>query len=225
MSDLIETWTTRPEEEAFMAHEHDWIWRHMIRATAPFDPGGAKVLDVGCNQGRFLRLLHDTRPMAEGVGVDLAKQAVEIAEAAKGDRPLRYLATPRLADAGAGFDIAYSHEVIYLIDDLADHAAQVAGVLKPGGCYFAVTCCHRDNPLWPVWRADIQQFSNVPVPDHSVADIADAFRAAGFDVSISRFLADAFIPDTGPSPYFPTALDRIDVYANWKLMFRFTRPA
>ena len=149
-----------------------------------------RVLDIGCNQGGFLRMLHDSVSFAEGVGVDLATERVALAEAHKGDRTLRYLATDQLSDAGTGFDVAFSHEVIYLIGDLADHARQVFEILRPGGAYYAVTCCHRDNPLWATWRPGIEVVSNVPVPDHSVGDIATAFRDAGFDVAINRFLAD-----------------------------------
>ncbi|MEM8786896.1 MAG: methyltransferase domain-containing protein [Pseudomonadota bacterium] len=208
-----------------MTDEHAWIWREMIRAIDWPEMRTARVLDIGCNQGGFLRLLHDLKPFAKGVGVDLAAEAVALADARKGERPLDYIAADRLAAAGLGFDVALSHEVIYLIGDLADHAAQVADVLKPGGSYYAVTCCHSDNPLWAGWRQRIQAFSHIPVPDHSVSDIASAFRDAGFSVAASRFLADAPIPLTGINDYFPTDPERIDLYTNWKLMFRFTRPA
>ena len=225
MPELIETWATLPEEEDSMTLDHAWIWREMIRAVDAADLSQARVLDVGCNQGGFLRLLHDLKPFAAGVGVDLARQAVALAESRKGDRPIRYQASARLVDAGSGFDLAFSHEVIYLIEDLADHAAQIAGVLKPGGAYFAVTCCHRDNPLWAGLRRRVQEFSNVPVPDHDVADIAGAFRAAGFEVAVSRFLADSFIPLTERNDDIPSDIDRIELYTRWKLLFRFTMPA
>ncbi|MEL6508179.1 MAG: class I SAM-dependent methyltransferase [Pseudomonadota bacterium] len=223
MTKLIKTWSSCPEDEDSMTKEHAWIWQAMIGAV----PIGLKdrVLDIGCNQGGFLRMLHDNVSFAEGVGVDLATQRVALAEAHKGDRTLRYLATDQLSDAGTGFDVAFSHEVIYLIGDLADHARQVFEILRPGGAYYAVTCCHRDNPLWATWRPGIEVVSNVPVPDHSVGDIATAFRDAGFDVAINRFLADTFIPTAPPSEYFPSDLERLDVYTNWKLMFRMTRPA
>ncbi|MEM9851982.1 MAG: SAM-dependent methyltransferase, partial [Pseudomonadota bacterium] len=90
--------------------------------------------------------------------------------------------------------------------------------------YDAVTCCHRDNPLWATWRPHIAQISNIPVPNHSIDDISVAFRGAGFDVSVSRFLAAAQIPVYGPNDYFPTDADRVEVYARWKLLFRCTRP-
>ncbi|MEM9550587.1 MAG: class I SAM-dependent methyltransferase [Pseudomonadota bacterium] len=224
MTQLLRTWSSQPDQEDGMTEEHDWIWNEMIGAVHWPEMATARVLDVGCNQGGFLRKLYDRTPFAEGVGVDLAQEAVAMAEARKGTRPLRYVAANRLAEAGTGFDVALSHEVIYLVGDLKDHATQMAEVLAPGAAYHAVTCCHSDNPLWASWRPMIQEFSNLPVPDHSVADISGAFREAGFDVSIGRFLADAFIPMAWSSAYFPTELDRLETYARWKLMFKFTWP-
>lgn len=220
MAELIASWSKDPSEEDSMTDEHAWIWREMIKCIPQKDISLAQVLDIGCNQGGFLRTLYDTIPFASGVGVDLAQDRVELANAAKGDRPLNYLATNALADAGEGFDLAFSHEVIYLIEDLEDHARQVASVLKPGGHYDAVTCCHADSPLWATWRPKIAEFSNIPVPNHSVADIAGAFRSAGFKVSISRFLASAFIPTQAPTEYFPSDVERLDTYCQWKLCFR-----
>ncbi|WP_300063573.1 bifunctional 2-polyprenyl-6-hydroxyphenol methylase/3-demethylubiquinol 3-O-methyltransferase UbiG [uncultured Roseobacter sp.] len=225
MTQLINTWSKDPSEEDSMTDEHAWIWREMIDCIPHADLSQAKVLDIGCNQGGFLRMLYDTQPFAEGVGVDLAQDRIALADAAKGARPLSYLATDTLADAGTGFDLAFSHEVIYLIEDLEDHARQVAAVLKPGGTYDAITCCHADSPLWAGWRPKIAAFSNIPVPNHSVADIAAAFRAAGLDLSISRFLARAFIPNEPPSDYFPSDLARLETYCTWKLCFRARRPA
>ena len=99
----------------------------------------------------------------------------------------------------------------------------MASVLKPGAFYFAVTCCHSDSPLWASWRPKIQSFSNVAVPNHSVEGIVSAFRDSGFDVSVSRFLANAFIPMEPPGEYFPTDQDRLDTYTKWKVMFQMTR--
>lgn len=225
MNKLVDTWSTRASEEDGMTEEHTWIWNEMINATAMVnDLSEAKVLDVGCNQGGFLRLLHDRTGIASGVGVDLAKTAIDLAESRKGARPLRYIATETLSDADCDFDVAYSHEVIYLIDDLADHVTQIASVLKPGGTYHAVTCCHSDSPLWATWRPKIQEFSNIPVPNHSIADIVDAFRSLGFDLAVSRFLASAPIPMEDTGAYFPSHVDRIETYTRWKLMFSATKP-
>lgn len=223
VTQLINTWTREPLEESGMTAEHTWIWREMISAIDEQDLSKQKVLDFGCNQGGFLRLLYDQRPFASGIGVDLAQKAVDIAEARKDGRPIDYRATSDLTELGETFDLAFSHEVIYLIEDLARHAEQIASVLKPGSNYYAVTCCHKDSPLWASWRPRIQAFSNINVPDHGVADIAGAFRAHGFDVAVSRFLASALVPLEGANDYFQSDVERLDCYANWKLMFRMRR--
>ncbi len=220
-TNLIETWSSLSNEEDTMTADHTWIWCEMIDAINETNLSGADVLDFGCNQGGFLRLLHDLRPFRSGVGVDIARRPVAIAETLKGNRPISYRATTDLSNLGTTFDLAFSHEVIYLIEDLYAHARQMAAVLKPGGSYYAVTCCHRDSPLWAMWRARIEEFSNVPVPNHCIADIAGAFRKAGFVVSARRFVANAFVPLGEPSNYFPTDADRLETYSRWKLMFRF----
>ena len=220
MTELIETWSKDASEEDGMTEEHAWIWREMINIVPQRDISAARILDIGCNQGGFLRMLYDTRPFASGVGIDLARDRVSLANAARGGRPLEYLASSQLADTGGGFDMAFSHEVIYLIDDLEDHAKQVAAVLKPCGHYVAVTSCLADSPLWARWRPKIAEFSNISVPNHSIATIAAAFLKAGLEVSISRFLANAFIPLEPPNEYFPTDVERVETYARWKLCFR-----
>ncbi|MEO1494167.1 MAG: class I SAM-dependent methyltransferase [Pseudomonadota bacterium] len=223
MNQLIDTWSSIPEEEDGMNDEHFWIWTEMIRSLG-MDLTRSKVLDFGCNQGGFLRLLFDMNPFAEGVGIDIARDAVARAEAIKGDRPITYLASANIGESGEAFDAVFSHEVIYLIEDLREHATDVARVLKPGCSYFAVTCCLKENPNWSRWRGRIKSFSKLPVPDHGVCEIADAFRMSGFDVSVSRFLADAFIPLPAPNDYFMNDLDTLEIYSRWKLMFKMTLP-
>ena len=220
MTELIKTWSSELDQEDGMTQEHAWIWREMIAAIPHLDLSALSVLDIGCNQGGFLRMLYDTRPFETGVGVDIAKERVALAEAAKGDRPISYKPTTTLAEAGTGFDLAFSHEVIYLIEDLEDHARQVADVLNLVAHYDAGTCCHADNPLYATCRPLIENMSNIPVPNHSVGDIAEAFRASGFAVSISRFLSGAFIPAESPNPFLPSDLERIETYTRWKLCFR-----
>ncbi|MGP0915740.1 class I SAM-dependent methyltransferase [Serratia sp. CY70267] len=78
------------------------------------------------------------------------------------------------------FDIAFSHEVIYLIEDIAQHAADMLRVLKPGGVYYAVTGCHTDNPLWPQWRERVAEQTHTVVQDRALDDYARIFSAAGF---------------------------------------------
>jgi SAM-dependent methyltransferase len=50
------------DEDAAMQEEHDFIWRAML-VTAEVELAGRRVLDAGCNQGGFLRLLATRREL------------------------------------------------------------------------------------------------------------------------------------------------------------------
>ena len=130
MINLIKTWANSLEREEDMNEDHLWIWKEIINSIPQQNLEHTKVLDIGCNQGGFLRTLYDAKPFHQGVGVDIATHSVSIAQQRKENRPIEYIATPKITDAGTGFDFAFSHEVIYLIEDLEDHIKQVSSVLK-----------------------------------------------------------------------------------------------
>lgn len=52
---------------------------------------GRRVLDVGCGDGYFTRRFWDRADPKSLVGLDPAAKAIEVAEAKKEDRPLKYL--------------------------------------------------------------------------------------------------------------------------------------
>lgn len=222
MNDGYATWYVDADAEVRMEAGHRPYWRHFITRIPETDLSTREVLDFGCNRGGFLRLLHALKPFRRGVGVDIAQDSVAAANTMKGLAPVSYEVATSL-DAWAGrFDIAFSYEVIYLLPDLAAHAAQMRAALKPGGVYYAVTGCHTHCPLWPDWRVRIAGISNAPVQDRAPDDYAAAFIAAGFDVSVRRFGYDGFVPAT-PSGYYPRLADAIRYAAEDKLLFRIAR--
>ena len=91
----------------------------MINVSVPHDLHEATVLDYGCNQGGFLRMLYDRHPYKSAVGIDIARELVARADLLKGHRPVEHKVTDSAASLGRTFDYAFSHEVIYLLRDLA----------------------------------------------------------------------------------------------------------
>ncbi len=219
----IPTWHKDRTRESAMGPAHAPVWRHLIDLVPERDLTHADVLDFGCNQGGFLRLLHAIRPFRFGLGVDIAAESVARAEQLKGDLPLAYDLVPGLAAHPGRFDLAFSHEVIYLVPDIDAHARTVLAALRPGGVYYAVTGCHTGNRLWPHWRRHIPATTNVQTQDRSLDDYAEAFRRAGFSVATRRFGFDCFAPYDGPSPYYPSVADRMYYYAEAKTLFRLVR--
>ena len=181
------------------------------------------MLDYGCNQGGFLRLLYDRHPFRGAVGIDIARESVARAELLKGHRPIEYKVADRAAALGRTFDYAFSHEVLYLLPDLAPHARDIKAALRPGGAYVAAMGCHTDSAVWPRWRKLIAESSSIPIYDHSLEDVSKAFSAAGFTVAVRPLELDAFMPVTMGSAYFPKVVDQLRYYSQDKVLFRFVR--
>ncbi|MGQ5832889.1 class I SAM-dependent methyltransferase [Serratia sp. IR-2025] len=219
----IPSWYRDPRAEEAMADGHAPIWRHLIGLVPENELSGVKVLDFGCNQGGFLRLLYQLRPFQQGLGVDIARRSVDEANRLKGHLPVVYQTDTRLNGWDDHFDIAFSHEVIYLIDDIAQHAADILRVLKPGGVYYAVTGCHTGNPLWPQWRERVAADTHTVVQDRSLADYARIFSAAGFQVSARRLGFTGFVPYE-PDGWMPDIAAAIDYYWHTKTVFRLVKP-
>lgn len=219
----IKTWAKLQDEEELMNDHHAPFWRTIINQMTEQDLHNASVLDFGCNQGGFLRTLYYTKPFRRGIGVDLAVQSLGVADQLKGNLPLCY-ETPEILDELTGqIDVAFSHDVIYLLPDLAEHARKISDVLTDGGIYYAATGCYAEMPLWPLWQKEVESYSNVPLPNHSINDFAQAFWDAGFDVAIQKCRPEGFVTCwQGRESYFPKVTDFL-AYYDYKIIFRFSK--
>ena len=219
----IATWNRNPADEDAMGAAHAPIWRRMADVSVPHDISASTVLDYGCNQGGFLRLLYDNHPFKSAVGIDIARESVARAELLKGQRPIEYKLADTAASLGRTFDYAFSHEVVYLLPDLAAHARDLKAALRPGGAYIAAMGCHTDSRVWPRWRALIAETSSIPLYDHSLEDVSKAFAEAGFTVSVRPLALNAFMQVTIGSAYFPKVVDQLRYYTSDKVLFRFVK--
>ena len=219
----IATWNRNPAEEEAMGAAHAPIWRRMMDVAVTQDLHASTVLDYGCNQGGFLRLLYDRHPFKSAVGIDIARESVARAELLKGQRPVEYKVSDSAAALGRTFDFAFSHEVIYLLPDVAEHARDIKAALRPGGSYIAAIGCHTDSSLWPRWRKLIAETSSIPLYDHSLEDVSRAFAETGFSVSVRPLALNAFMHVTIGSAYFPKVTDQLRYYTADKVLFRFVR--
>ena len=220
---MSEYWQSAADDEA-MQEEHGFIWRAMLD-TIDVDLSGRRVLDAGCNRGGFLRLLYDDANIAEGYGFDPATGAIGDAQRLAGERPLRFAAADTVPDGWTGFDVAFSHEVLYLLHDLPAHARAVSTALAPGSPYFAVMGVHAASPLMAEWHASVAAELGLPKL-YDLEEVVDVFDAAGFDVSIAQ-LRLRFVPVTaghGGHDHRQRVMDWLDYYRRDKVMFRFGRP-
>jgi SAM-dependent methyltransferase len=213
-------WRSATEDQT-MQDEHGFIWRAMLD-TIDVDLAGTRVLDAGCNRGGFLRLLADERAIREGYGYDPAAGAIEDARRLGENRPLRFEVADTVPAGWDGFDVAFSHEVLYLLPDLATHARAVFDALASGGVYYAVMGVHRGSPRMAAWHARMANELRLPAL-YDVDGVVATFRGAGFEASAAR-LAMRFVPTAGHGHDDRSGLlDWLDYYYDQKLMLRFAR--
>ncbi len=218
-------WNDASEGEQRMEESHDQHWQKILETIVETDLDGRHVLDFGCNQGGFLRFLYRQRPFASGLGVDLARQSVDIANQRKGDLPLDYVATASLEPYANRFDLAVSSAVIYLIEDLADHARQIRHALKPGGVYYAAYSDYDENPSLPYLREEIDRYGAVKMQLHSLDDLVLAFQNEGFTVGLQRLQPTSFTPVALPDRFFRRVADRMQYEYEQAYVFRYVAPS
>ena len=220
----IAYWRGADEDEA-MQDEHGFIWKAMLD-TIDSDLSGQRVLDAGCNRGGFLRLLVDSAGIAEGYGYDPASGAIADARRLAGDRPLTFEVAETVPDGWGDFDLAFSHEVLYLLEDLVAHASDLFDALRPGGAYFAVMGVHGGSPMMAAWHAANAAKLGLPRL-YDLDEVARVFEAAGFSVSVAN-LKLGFIPVSAHRhghEHRNDLLAWMNYYSREKVLFRFTRPS
>jgi SAM-dependent methyltransferase len=211
-------------QDAAMQDEHGFIWKAMLD-TIDTDLVGRRVLDAGCNRGGFLRLLVDAEGIGEGYGYDPASGAIADARRLAGDRPLTFEVAETVPDGWEGFDVAFSHEVLYLLEDVPTHAARLFGAVKPGGSYFAVMGVHGGSPMMSSWHAEYAVELGLPRL-YELDEVARVFEDAGFIVSVAN-LKLGFIPVSAHRhghDHRRDLLAWLDYYSREKVLLRFTRP-
>ncbi len=218
-------WRGAAEDEA-MQDDHGFIWKAMLD-TIDTDLADRRVLDAGCNRGGFLRLLVDAEGIGEGYGYDPASGAIADARSLAGDRPLTFAVAETVPDGWEGFDVAFSHEVLYLLEDLPTHAARLFGAVKPGGSYFAVMGVHGGSPMMSSWHAEYAVELGLPRL-YELDEVARVFDDAGFTVSVAN-LKLGFVPVSAHRhgrghDHRRDLLAWLDYYSREKVLLRFSRP-
>jgi len=96
--------------------------------------------------------------------------------------------------------LGFSHEVLYLLPDLAQHAGDMRSALRIGGAYVAAMGCHTDSAVWPRWRRLISETAR---PSRRTRPDAGFSRAAMILSNV--LLPDPLRPTTPKNSPLPTS--------------------
>lgn len=224
-----QVWATNIDYKEYFDEWMDNInraqWLALIERMQENDLTGKTVLDFGCNRGGSLHILFSQRPFAHGYGVDLDAGAIQLAKERQGDLPVTYEVNNSIAHLKGVIDIAFSHEVIYLLKDLEQHTQEIFHALKADGVYYVALSAHTDNPNWLRIRDSFIKSLGIKPQDHSLYQIVDIFERQGFTAEARKFKFDRFLP---LKPFKEerdifTMLEALDFYSEYKVLFRFTK--
>ena len=218
---VYDAWVKETTGENEMEERHRPGWKAVIDAMKEQQLTETNVLDFGCNQGGFLRYLYERKPFKKATGIDLGARSIAVAEERRGQLPIRYAVTGSPENLDERFDIAFSLSVIYLIGDLAEHAAKIRRSLQTGGVYYATYTDYHDNPSAAYFLETISQDSVLRPYLHKLDTISAAFFAEGFQVSIRKLIPVDFIELLPQHRYILCHEDEIKAKYESTYLFRF----
>lgn len=176
-------------------------------------PSGAKVLELGCGAGQFIRAIKKIRPEWNCYGCDISQTAIDAAKNTNdGVHPVKLAAEgghPALRGFnGVNYDLSTADKLLYPNEyfdavaffDVLEHVADPAGliaeiyrVLKPGGILYAFVPCEGDVlSLWH-WldkfglKNDLTKKFAGHINYFSRAEVGDLLLANGFSVVRRRY--------------------------------------
>ena len=216
---------SQPRLDASMQHPNLPLWMGMIRQIQSPPRGNEVVLDYGCGEGQFLRVLNRLRPFAEGVGIDIDTAALERGRMTLcEDEPIELGVPDLLGQNDWEFDQVFVQEVFWMIEDLPELATRLHSLTRDTGDCYATMGCHVGNPLWEHRKSWLQGQGFTPF-DYSIDDVAKIFYQAGYEVGVKRLPVDEWaVYHPVHTPTMTRSLaEQIAATAEHKMLFHFRR--
>lgn len=185
--DLFDDWARRGRD-AGMEEGHGpavRAWLEPFLAEWPPDRP-MRFLDLGCGNGWVVRTVAAHPACRQAIGVDAAPTMIERARERSADVPECSFQRGAFMDwtDEDGFDLVFSMEAFYYLDDVAAGIGWAAGLLRTGGTLAVLVDYYAENPDSESWPEDC----GVPMSRHSEHEWAGFFRAASLDAIEQRRL-------------------------------------
>ena len=218
----------------YKPHPNLIFWIAMIKESLKIIPKNDQrnILDFGCGDGKFLHLFEMIDEYKNGYGIELSEELIQEANSLKKEN-MNYekYSQDFFHNKKEYFDVVYSQEVLYTIEDLKSHATEIFNIVKPDGYYFATMGSHIQNPLWAHRRDFIREDykngkSHYYAYDYSLDEVAKIFHEVGFEVGIKRLPLEYFmVYGDGVTREFSNSLyDLVKTSEEEKMLFLFWKP-
>lgn len=215
------TWTKdglKSEQE--MEDGHIKSWKDTISELYKDDFfDGYSILDFGCNQGGFLKHLYEIYPFKNALGLDIASDAIKIANERKQNLPIEYLCTNKLKNFKP-FDVVISTSVLFFIEDLRQHAKEIYNYLNEKGVYYISFSDFVSRPSLTKAKEEINRIAETPLVLHTLDDILKTFSEEGFEVQIKRAKPSYFIPLTSNDAWSLNVSEKMEQSYKHRYLFR-----
>ncbi len=122
--------------------------RQALSAISRLQPG-AKVLEIGCGAGQFIRAIKKIRPELDCYGSDISKNAIEAAQ--KENDGVQYSLSEEKKSPYANnfFDAVLIFDVLEHVADPDAMLVEINGLLKTNGIFYCFVPCEGDSlSLW-----------------------------------------------------------------------------
>ena len=179
-------WLENSNGDQEMEDSHQHGWENVLSLIDEKDIFGLDILDLGCYQGKFLRVLFDKVPFDSAYGIDIAKMAIETAKQRVGDYPIHYDATDDARMLKKKFHTVISTSVLYLIEDLDEHFKMIFDVLHKKGVYYTSFTDQTNNPSFEFMKQKIDRYGATKMQAKTLTDVVDSLIKNGFSVELIK---------------------------------------
>lgn len=116
-------------------------------------PANAKILEVGCGAGQFIRAIKQRLPSSDCYGFDISEVAINKAKEAGDGVNYLFGSASRWPLADNFFDAVVIYDVLEHVESVEQTTAEVRRVLKTEGLFYAFIPCEGDYlSMWHCLR-------------------------------------------------------------------------